>query len=136
MKPGPPKGCTVERDLNPIFYTYGGRRLRKKLEAKARVRAIKIVENMSKQVDFADDRAKKAIQAVVEILECKLPNGMSDAGENADARGYVYSVRDRTVAAALVLSYTQVKPVVKSEVVLQTAEAWLEKLAEDDDSES
>jgi hypothetical protein len=131
-KPGPAKGCTFDRDLNPIFYTYGGRRLRKKLMARAQVRAEKIVENMSKQVDFADDRAKKAVQTLVETLEAKLPNGLSDAGENADASTYVYSIRDRHNAAALLLKYTQVLPATKSEVVIQTAEAWLEQLAEDE----
>lgn len=127
------KGRTITIGLHPIFQTYGGRRLRKKLEKQAQVRAAKIVENMSKQVDFADDRAKKAIQAVVEIIEAKLPNGLSEAGENADACMYVYSVRDRQAAAALILNYTQVKPVVKTEMVLQTAEAWLEQLAEEGD---
>jgi hypothetical protein len=129
------KGRTLERGLHPIFQTYGGRRLRKKLEQRARVRATKIVENMSKQVEFADDRAKLAVRTLVETLEARLPNGLSDAGENADASTYVYSIRDRHAAVALLLKYIQPVPTVKTEVTVQTAEGWLASLAADDGEE-
>jgi hypothetical protein len=121
-RPGFP--LTFERNLNPIFYTYVGRKLRRRAEADARIIAPRIMENMSKQVDFADDRARIAVQAAVEIVETKLDNGV-----------HVYSAKDRMAAINTILNFTQPKPASKTELTVQTAESWLESLAGADEAE-
>ena len=92
---------------------------------------------MKKQgrVEFPDDRAEAVFEAMVEIVLTKL----SDGGETVTSEGepktvkpvYEYSAKERTNSATLVLNFAQVKPVIKTENVIKTAEDWLSAIGDD-----
>ena len=80
----------------------------------AKADAKKVVEIMKKQYDIEDPRAEEALETAVEIMRTPVHN------------------RDRLQAAKLILDFTKVKPVAKSEVVIGNAEAFLSSLLDDD----
>ena len=79
----------------------------------AKADAKKVVEIMKKQYDIEDPRAEEALETAVEIMRTPVHN------------------RDRLQAAKLILDFTKVKPVAKSEVVIGNAEAFLSSLLDD-----
>lgn len=81
---------------------------------KAKEDAKKAVSIMKKQYDIEDRRAEEALETAVEIMRTPVHN------------------RDRLQAAKLILDFTKVKPVAKSEVVIGNAEAFLSSLLDDD----
>jgi len=74
----------------------------------------KKVVNIMKQDHEMDARAEEALETAVEIMRTPVHN------------------RDRLQAAKLILDFTKVKPVAKSEVTLNNAEAFLSSLLDDD----
>lgn len=118
-------GRTCRRGLPPWAYTYAGRRLRKKWAQEAAVKAHRIVENMSKQVEFGDDRAKTAIEAAVAIIVEKSTAKRADGLDD-----FMCSPKDRLAAIKLVLDFTQSKPATQTvqKLTIETAEDWLKSL--------
>lgn len=88
-----------------------------KLKEAALVKKEKVLKAMAKKFEADNDIAQKALDTAVEIL--LLP------GAN----------QIRLQAAKTLLEYTQRKPVVANEVNLKTAEAFLDELAEEGDSD-
>ena len=82
--------------------------------AQAKEDAKKVVEIMKKDYDIEDPRAEEALETAVEIMRTPVHN------------------RDRLQAAKLILDFTKVKPVAKSEVTIGNAEAFLSSLLDDD----
>ena len=69
---------------------------------------------MKQDYEINDPRAEEALETAVEIMRTPVHN------------------RDRLQAAKLILDFTKVKPVAKSEVTLNNAEAFLSSLLDDD----
>ena len=115
------QGADIQRHLPPLFYTYIGRKLRATAKRRAHAKALRITEKMKKsgRIEFADDRAEKVFVALVEIVETKLAQPKEGEGV------YEYRAKDRIAAASKVLEFSQVKPVIKTENVIKTAEDWL-----------
>lgn len=105
-----------------IFHTFGGKKLLASMMTQNRRRAERIVETMSKEVEFGDSRAKVAIQAAVEVIEL-----VQEVGEKKIP---LYKASERLKAAELILKYTQKLPATDSNVNLHTAEEWLADLAD------
>lgn len=84
----------------------------------AKADAKKVVEIMKKEYDIEDPRAEEALETAVEIMRTPVHN------------------RDRLQAAKLILDFTKVKPVAKSEVVIGNAEAFLSSLLDDDQGDN
>jgi hypothetical protein len=80
--------------------------LRDKAKAEARI----IVSKIKKDFTLEDDRAEEALTTAVQI--------MREPGQN----------RDKLAAARMILDFTKVKPVSKSEVSVGKAEAFLSGL--------
>jgi len=76
----------------------------------AKADAERIVKIMASDNEIDDVYAIEALKAAVEI--------MREPGQN----------RDRLTAAKMVLDFTKIKPVAKSEIVVGKAEAFLESL--------
>ena len=75
--------------------------------------AKKVVEIMKQDYEINDPRAEEALETAVEIMRTPVHN------------------RDRLQAAKLILDFTKVKPVAKSEVTLNNAEAFLTSLLDE-----
>jgi hypothetical protein len=88
-----------------------------RLRAEARVRAAAKMEKIRMAIKFEDERAEKAMEAMVEVVELKDANGKR-----------LHGVKDLAMASRLILEYTQPKPVTKNEHVIKAAEDWLESL--------
>ena len=68
---------------------------------------------MKQDYEINDPRAEEALETAVEIMRTPVHN------------------RDRLQAAKLILDFTKVKPVAKSEVTLNNAEAFLSSLLDE-----
>ena len=79
--------------------------------------AQKAVSIMKKEYDIDDPRAEEALETAVEIMRTPVHN------------------RDRLQAAKLILDFTKVKPVNKSEITVGKAEEFLSSLLDTDDGE-
>lgn len=131
------QGGTIRRHLPAIFYTPAGKALRAHKRRHGEIDAKRIVETMKKtgRIEFQDDRAEAAFEALVAIVHTKL----SDGGETVDSSGnpktvlpvFEGSEKGRIAAASKILEYAQVKPVIKTETVLKTAEDWLKSIDDD-----
>ena len=75
--------------------------------------AKKVVSIMKQDYEINDPRAEEALETAVEIMRTPVHN------------------RDRLQAAKLILDFTKVKPVAKSEVTLNNAEAFLSSLLDE-----
>lgn len=72
---------------------------------------------MTKETPIEDPRAAEALETAVEIMRTPVHN------------------RDRLQAAKIILDFTKIKPVAKSEVTIGNAEAFLTSLLDDEDGE-
>ncbi len=81
----------------------------------AKRRVKRDMENIKKAIPGLDEIAEQALEGALEILH----------GAN--------NQQTKLAAAKLLLEFTKSKPVAKSEVSVQNAEAWLAAIAEDDD---
>jgi len=99
----------------------GRREELKTIHKKAEEEAKTIIENMLASGILTDDgaMANASLQAALEIVTAR-----DDAGK------YVYAPRERIQSLKTVLEFTKTKPVAKSEVSLNAAEAWLASLAQ------
>lgn len=134
------QGGDVQRHLPAIYYTYLGRKLRANARRHAATDAKRITAHMKKtgRVEFADERAEGVFEALVEIVHTKLNDGgktydLETGKERIVPPVYEHKAKDRIAAAAKVLEFAQVKPVIKTENVIKTAEQWLASI--DDDAE-
>jgi len=84
---------------------------------KARSEAKKAVSLMKEQYDIEDPRAEEALETAVEIMRTPVHN------------------RDRLQAAKLILDFTKVKPVAKSEITVGKAEEFLSSLLDSDNDD-
>jgi hypothetical protein len=84
---------------------------------KAKRDAKKAVSIMTKETPIEDPRAAEALETAVEIMRTPVHN------------------RDRLQAAKIILDFTKIKPVAKSEVTIGNAEAFLTSLLDDEDGE-
>lgn len=82
---------------------------------KAKEDAKRAVSIMKKEYDIEDPRAEEALETAVEIMRTPVHN------------------RDRLQAAKLILDFTKVKPVAKSEITVGKAEEFLSSLLDTDD---
>lgn len=89
----------------------------KPIVEKAQKEAKKVVSIMKKEYDIEDPRAEEALETAVEIMRTPVHN------------------RDRLQAAKLILDFTKVKPVAKSEVTIGKAEEFLSSLLDGGDEE-
>jgi len=80
--------------------------------------ARKAVSIMKKQYEIDDPRAEEALETAIEIMRTPVHN------------------RDRLQAAKLVLDFTKIKPVAKSEITVGKAEEFLSSLLEPTDDSS
>lgn len=92
---------------------YGDGKIKPVVE-QAQKDAKKVVGIMKQDYEINDPRAEEALETAVEIMRTPVHN------------------RDRLQAAKLILDFTKVKPVAKSEVTLNNAEAFLTSLLDDD----
>jgi hypothetical protein len=94
----------------------------KQWRVEAKERAQKIVEKikMTKKIEFADYRAEMAMEAAVEVMEYRDPEGKR-----------LHGAKDILAAARLICDFTQPKPVQKIENTIRTAEDWLASLPDD-----
>ena len=81
---------------------------------KARSEAKKAVILMKEKYEIEDPRAEEALETAVEIMRTPVHN------------------RDRLQAAKLILDFTKVKPVAKSEITVGKAEEFLSSLLDSD----
>jgi len=79
--------------------------------------AKKAVSIMKKEYDIEDPRAEEALETAVEIMRTPVHN------------------RDRLQAAKLILDFTKVKPVAKSEITVGKAEEFLSSLLDTNDGD-
>lgn len=88
-----------------------------KLWELARQRAKKDIENMKKTgvLDTSDDRAEAALQATLEVMHSPMNQQM------------------KLAAARQVLEWTKAKPAAKTDLTVNTAEAWLAEIAKEAD---
>lgn len=84
---------------------------------KAKEDAKRAVSIMKKEYDIEDPRAEEALETAVEIMRTPVHN------------------RDRLQAAKLILDFTKVKPVAKSEITVGKAEEFLSSLLDTDDGD-
>jgi len=84
---------------------------------KAKRDAKKVVSIMTKETPMEDPRAAEALETAVEIMRTPIHN------------------RDRLQAAKIILDFTKIKPVAKSEVTIGNAEAFLTSLLDGDEEE-
>ena len=84
---------------------------------KAKEDAKRAVSIMKKEYDIEDPRAEEALETAVEIMRTPVHN------------------RDRLQAAKLILDFTKVKPVAKSEITVGKAEEFLSSLLDGDKEE-
>ena len=89
----------------------------KPIVEKAQKEAKKVVSIMKKEYDIEDPRAEEALETAVEIMRTPVHN------------------RDRLQAAKLILDFTKVKPVAKSEITVGKAEEFLSSLLDGDKEE-
>ena len=80
--------------------------------------AKKVVSIMKQDYEINDPRAEEALETAVEIMRTPVHN------------------RDRLQAAKLILDFTKVKPVAKSEVTLNNAEAFLSSLLDEGEQDA
>jgi len=81
---------------------------------KAKEDAKRAVIIMKQDYDIEDPRAEEALTTAVEIMRTPVHN------------------RDRLQAAKLILDFTKIKPVAKSEITIGKAEEFLSSLLDDD----
>lgn len=81
---------------------------------KAKEDAKRAVIIMKQDYDIEDPRAEEALTIAVEIMRTPVHN------------------RDRLQAAKLILDFTKIKPVAKSEITIGKAEEFLSSLLDDD----
>ena len=121
------QGGDIQRHLPKVLYTLAGRGLRAHARRHAKVEAKRITEavKQSGRVVFADYRAEGVFEALVEIVHTKIVD--------SETKGVIYEhkAKDRIAAAAKVLEFAQVKPVIKTENVIKTAEDWLSAIGDD-----
>ena len=79
--------------------------------------AKRAVSIMKKEYDIEDPRAEEALETAVEIMRTPVHN------------------RDRLQAAKLILDFTKVKPVAKSEITVGKAEEFLSSLLDTDNGD-
>ena len=84
---------------------------------KAKSEAKKAVSLMKEKYDIEDPRAEEALETAVEIMRTPVHN------------------RDRLQAAKLILDFTKVKPVAKSEITVGKAEEFLSSLLDSDNDD-
>ena len=84
---------------------------------KAKEDAKRAVSILKKEYDIEDPRAEEALETAVEIMRTPVHH------------------RDRLQAAKLILDFTKVKPVAKSEITVGKAEEFLSSLLDGDDSD-
>lgn len=84
---------------------------------KAKEDAKRAVSIMKKEYDIEDPRAEEALETAVEIMRTPVHN------------------RDRLQAAKLILDFTKVKPVAKSEITVGKAEEFLSSLLDTNDGD-
>ena len=94
---------------------YGGGKI-KPIVDQAKKDAKRFVKIMKEEHNLDDPRAEEALETAVEIMRTPVHN------------------RDRLQAAKLILDFTKVKPVAKSEVTIGNAEAFLSSLLDGDNS--
>lgn len=121
------QGGDLQRHLPKALYTVAGRALRAHARRHAKTEAKRITAAVKKsgRVEFADDRAEGVFEALVEIVHTKVV-------ESAEGKViYEHKAKDRIAAASKVLEFAQVKPVIKTENVIKTAEDWLLSIGDD-----
>ena len=121
------QGGDIQRHLPAILYTPAGRALRAHARRQAKNEAKRITAAVKKsgRVEFADDRAEGVFEALVEIVHTRVVDSAT--------QGVIYEhkAKDRIAAASKVLEFAQVKPVIKTENVIKTAEDWLSAIGDD-----
>lgn len=107
-----------------------GRKWRAICRVVARNKARRIVNNMEKDVEFPDSRAKLVMEKMVEIVvdQCAPANPRRLLAGYDDKAVYEYSAKDRIAAMKAIWEYTQSKPETKAKVTVATAEDWLASL--------
>jgi len=117
-----PEGRAKHKEMLRTRKNKGGRPLNvpdgytketiKPIVDQAKKDARKAVSIMKKQYEIDDPRAEEALETAIEIMRTPIHN------------------RDRLQAAKLVLDFTKVKPVAKSEITVGKAEEFLSSLLE------